>query len=589
MRIVARFVFLCSALGASVAILSAAGPDQQPAGGQVVVRVMTNDGRPVVDLTPADVTVRVDGRQREIKALDLVRPAETAASPTAAPAAAPAPVLPAPYATNSGSDASGASREFLVAIDDEGIAPGRDSLVREAVQTLVSQLSPSDAVGVVSMRRGGPSLAPTLNRAASSEMLGKIVAAGSSGESVNDFGCRTKAVLAGMSSLLQGAPAKRTILLFSSGVTPPTGDQIRETLGNQKNANESVCQVRQRELDDLGRAAVSSPAAVIVVFVPEAVANTAHLRDGEIGLENVAGVTNGEMVRMIGSGAEAMAKIAETSGIYYLATLEGDIGKDVRRVEARVSRDGLRVTARPVSAAAPAAAKAGSPRDMIRVATVYRDLPLRAAGFVSRQPGAKDLKVVALFEPDDPTLKITSAVVGLFDEKETLKAQWTAQPNELGRNPVIGALTAAPGTYRMRVAATDSNGKAGTADYTLTVGLPDAAPLKTSHMLLGIGENGFAPKLAFTSADASAIGFIELYNVSKDAKVDVTFEIISPGGEALGSGPGTVGPGAGDDARIAYGGFGIGTLEPGDYTMRATINVDGKQAGVAERTLRKLK
>jgi hypothetical protein len=57
----------------------------------------------------------------------------------------------------------------------------------------------------------------------------------------------------------------------------------------------------------------------------------------------------------------------------------------------------------------------------------------------------------------------------------------------------------------------------------------------------------------------------------------------------MGSGQGTVGAGAGDDARIAYGGFGIATLEPGDYTMRATINVDGKQAGVVTRTLRKLK
>lgn len=108
-------------------------------------------------------------------------------------------------------------------------------------------------------------------------------------------------------------------------------------------------------------------------------------------------------------------------------------------------------------------------------------------------------------------------------------------------------------------------------------------------MLLGVGQNGFAPKLAFTSADAAAIGFIELYNVAKDAKVEVTFEIIPPGGEPMGSGQGTVAPGNAEDARIAYGGFGIATLEPGDYTMRATINVDGKKAGVAERTLRKLK
>src|SRR5690606_24329452 len=102
---------------------------------------------------------------------------------------------------------------------------------------------------------------------------------GSPTESVIDFGCRSRAVLTGLSSLLQDAPATRTILLFSSGVTPPTGDQMRTALGQQKDADEAVCAVRQRDLDELGRVAATSPAAVIVVFVPEAVAKTAHLRD----------------------------------------------------------------------------------------------------------------------------------------------------------------------------------------------------------------------------------------------------------------------------------------------------------------------
>jgi hypothetical protein len=226
---------------------------------------------------------------------------------------------------------------------------------------------------------------------------------------------------------------------------------------------------------------------------------------------------------------------------------------------------------------------------MIRVPTVYRDVPIRAAAFVSRQQGAKDLKVVAIFEPEDASAKLSAAMVGLFDAKGTLKAQWTAQPAELGRSPVIAALTAAPGKYRMRVAATDASGKGGTTDYDLDVGLPDAPPVKLSHMLLGVGEGGFAPRLAFTAADAAAIGFIEIYGVSKDAQVETTFEIVKADGEVMGSGQGTVVAGPGDDARIAYGGFGLATVEPGDYTLRATIKVDGKPAGVASRTLRRLK
>jgi hypothetical protein len=556
---------------------------QERAGGQVVVRAVTGDGTPVMGL--------IDGRERAIASLELVRPAGGAApAGTGAPAVA-SPMLPAPYATNAVPAAgAGGGREFLIAIDDDGIAPGRDSLVRGAVENLMTHLSPSDAIGIVSLRRGGPRLAPTRDRAASNDALRKIVASGAVTESINDFGCRTKAVLSGLASLFEGAPANRTILLFSSGVTPPTGEQIRESLGKQKDADEAVCQVMQRDLDAVGRSAASSPAAIYVIFIPEAVANNAYLRTGESGLENVAGVTGGDMIRMVGAAPDAMTRIAETAGIYYLAGFAEALPADIRRIDARVAREGVKVVARPAGAAATtvtATAKAASPRDMIRTATVFRDLAIRAAGFASRQANATELMVLAVFEPEDPAVKLTAATVGLFDGKGTLRAQWTAEPGELQQAPVKGALAVPPGKYRMRVAATDAAGRGGTTDYDLLVELPDAPPVKTSHMLLGVSQGGFAPKLTFTSADATAIGFIELYGVAKDAKVEASFEIVKASGEVLGTGGGTVGAGKGDDARIAYGGFGIATLEPGDYTMRAIITVDGKQAGVVTRTLRK--
>jgi hypothetical protein len=239
-------------------------------------------------------------------------------------------------------------------------------------------------------------------------------------------------------------------------------------------------------------------------------------------------------------------------------------------------------------AASAAAGKALAPRDMIRAGTIYRDLPVRAAGFVSRQ-GPSDLKIVVLLEPEDASAKLASAVVGLVDDKGTVKAQWTAQANDLGRSPVAAALTAPAGRYRLRVAAIDTSGKGGTTEDDFTLQLTEMPPIRLSSMLLGVGQGGFSPKLAFSSADAAAIGYIEIYGATKDAKVETTFEIVKPDGEVMGSGAGTVGAGPAEDARIAYGGFGIATLEPGDYTMRATITVDGKQAGVATRTLRKLK
>lgn len=575
-------------LGAVVATagVPAAGRGTQDAGGaRVVVRAVTSDGQPVLDLKASDVSIRIDGRDRKVTALELVRPSAASAPTAAAPAAPPPSNLPAPYASNAAASAGATGgRELLILIDDEGIGTGREEPVRQAVTQLVQSLSPADRVGLLVLKQGGVNIAPSTQHAAVTAALPKIVTTGSSSESAMDLSCRTKVILGTLGGLFRDAPVERTVVLFSAGLSSTTGDQMRTF-----ESDSGVCQIRTNDLEELGKSATASPAQLVVVYHVEGMANPANLRNAQAGLENVAGVTGAEMFRMSGNAESIAERIAASAGTYYLASIEGAPGP-ARRVDARVSRDGIRVHARPIApAAAATTAKAGSPRDMIRTATVFREVAIRAAGFASRQQNAKELMVLALFEPEDPSVKLTAAIVGLFDEKGTLKAQWTARPEELQRSPIAGALAVAPGKYRMRVAATDASGKGGTTDYDLLVELPDAPPLETSHMLLGVGQGGFAPKLAFTSADAAAIGFIELYGVSKDAKVDASFEIIKADGEVLGTGQGTVAPGKGDDARIAYGGFGIATLEPGDYTMRATITVDGKQAGVATRTLRKLK
>jgi hypothetical protein len=604
MRVLTRSMFAAVVLGTAAVGLSAANDfTAQPASAQVVVRAVARDGQPVLDLKAGDVSVRVDGTEREVKSLELMRPPESTAA-AAAPVAStppPSPLAP-PYATNAAPEAAapGGGREVILLVDDEGIGPGREEQVRQAIAALVGGLTAADRVGLTAMKQGGVHVPPSPQHRAVLDALPRIVATGSPSETPINLACRTKVMLGTIGGLLRGAPAQRTIVLFSPGMAPISADAMRGSGRFDNNPTDTgLCQIRSNDLEELSRMAATSPAEFFVVYHSEGMANAANLSNAQAGLENVAGTTGGEMVRLTGTGEAAGTRIARASGFYYVATLEGAAGS-ARRVDARVNRDGVRVTARPLSVA-PAAAttKGGTPRDMIRVATVFRDVAIRAAGFVSRQQGANepkaaaqganDLKVVVLFEPEDPAVKLTAAMVGLFDEKGTLKAQWTAQPNELARSPVVAALTAAPGRYRMRVAASDSSARGGTTDYDLTVQLPEAAPVKTSHMLLGVGQGGFAPKLAFTSADAAAIGFIEIYDVAKNAKVEATFEIVKADGEVMGSGQGTVGAGPGEDARIAYGGFGVATLEPGDYTMRATINVDGKQAGVATRTLRKLK
>ena len=44
-----------------------------------------------------------------------------------------------------------------------------------------------------------------------------------------------------------------------------------------------------------------------------------------------------------------------------------------------------------------------------------------------------------------------------------------------------------------------------------------------------------------------------------------------------------------DDIRIAFSGFAIDSMPPGDLVMRAIVSLDGKPVGRALRTVRKVK
>jgi hypothetical protein len=585
---------LCVIGGVAISVWgSTASAAAQTTSGQVVVRAVTREGQPVTDLKPGDLSIKIDGKTREIKGLELVEPKAAAATGDAPAAAAPASTLPPPYTTNAASaPVPKGAREILIAVDDEGIGSGREGPVRDAVTALLDKLSPGDRVGLVAMKQGGLNLPPTTNHASIVEALPRLVTIGSANESEADLACRTKVMLGTLNGFLQGAGPERSVVFLSAAMVPPSMDSVKRLSSARDVQMDNVaCEIRPDDYDALGRTAASSAAQLFVVAYIEGLANGANRRAGQTGLESVAGVTGGEYIMLSGSTDVPGTRIARTAGTYYLADVDGATA-GARRVDAEVSRDGVKVVARPVAAeSAPGAALVGksvTTKDMIATAAVFRDLPLRSAGYVSRQPNSKDLKVMVLFEPETAGTKLTAGVVGLYSQAGKLVAQWTGRPEELGRSPVAAALTIAPGSYRMRVAAT-ADGKAGTTDTQIDVQLDDLAPLKIGDMVLGGNQGGFVPKLAFTSQDAAAVGLFEVYGVTKDTKLDVTFEIAKDAtGEPLGTGPGTVANGPGEDARIVYGGFGLAPVEPGDYTLRAVVTVDGKKAGVVTKTIRKV-
>lgn len=574
-----------SATAASLAVLllitvSSGTSSGQPAQRSVPVlidfRAVTDDGQPVLDLKGPDVMLKVDGRARDVKSLQLIQRA--AGARTNSP-------LPPPFSSNALSDAS---RDLVLLIDDDSIAPGREPPVREAVAHLTAGLTGRDRVALFGVRPGGLNVGLTSDRARIRSALTSMVGQARSSESAGDVTCRTRLAL----QTLQAALGKTawesppTVVFFSSGLSAPDSS-VRTNLAT----GSALCIVTPNDYQQVATAVTASRTDFYVVIVVDGAASTAS-SSLTAGMESLAGVTGAQIIRLTGSSEAAMTRVTREASSYYVLAFDPEGNERngaTHRVEVRVGRDRMKVRARPEVVIAKAGAAAAGPRDMLRTADVFRDLPLRAAAYASRGSDDKSVKVVTLFEPHEPSTMLSAAMIGLYDEKGKLTAQWTAQPAELSKSPVVAALTAPPGLYRLRVAATDSAGRSGSTDYELRAQLKPADPLRTSAMMLGVPQSGsFLPKLQF-GADPAAVAAVEIYGVPKGAALTVQLELAaSEQGPAMATAPASLGAGPSEDARAAYGGFTIGPLDPGDYMLRAILLLDGKEAGRVTQTLRKV-
>jgi hypothetical protein len=550
-------------------------------------RAIGSTGAPILDLKPADISLKIGGRQRDVQSLDLI---QFGGGQVAADGTALAP-MPPPFASNHPADRG---RSVILIVDDESIPPNREQPVRDAIGALLDNLSGRDVVSLLVVSKGKLDAGPTARHDSIRAALGKFVGQARQSETVDDAACRTQraigAIQSVMGSLSGGAPTN--IVFISGGLTAPVSGEptTRKITGGA-----TACEIRRNLFDDTAAAANKASADLYIAYLPPDFQGGTTAA-AETGIETLAGAAGNALIRLSGNSKVEMARVVRETSAYYLASFVPDAAERTgaaARVELRVTRENVKVRARSeVSIAkgvdAPADAKAPSPRDMLRVATVYRDLPIRAVAYAARDVGDKDLKLVVMFEPFEANLALASAAVGLFDGKGKL-ITWIAQPADLGGRRVTAALTVPTGPYRVRVAATDGSGRAGTIDQSLTVELEKGdPPVLMSALVLGAPiQQGFAPRLLY-EAETSALGYCEVYGVPKSAAVTATIEIAqSASGPAVATAPARVSPPRDDGRRVVLGEIPIGSLRPGDHLVRVVVSVDGKPVGRVVRTLRK--
>jgi hypothetical protein len=550
-------------------------------GVKVDFRVMNAEGQPVRDLKAEEVTLRVDGKPRQIRSLDLVDLTSAAGG-----ASVTAPSVPPPYTSNVGRGGA-AARDVLFLFDEESVAPGREGVLREAAEQLITAFSERDRVGMASVRQGGPSAGISGDRSGVRAGLAKLAGYSSGKETGADLTCRTARTVQNLQSIFGSfAGGNAAIIVFLS--TNVAALQSGQTARLGQESGSGLCQLRLEDFNRLGAAANASRASFYVVELTEALAVGAP-PEASGGLENLAGSAGGELVRLSGSGEAQMARIARDTSVYYIATFEPEAAERTgtnRRVDLRVGREGVRVRTRPEITIAKA--QKMTPRDMIRVANPFLDLPLRAAAFSSRNTGDGKIKVIALFEPAESGVALGAAMVGLFDEKGKLTAQWTADRDELTRRTAMAALAAPPGKYRMRVAATDSSGRSGAVDVDILAALVSVGSVQLSDLVLGTTGEAGAPTLQFQDED-QAVAMVELYGrPTKPLKayIEVLPSLEGERIEAAALAPSATSE---QDRFILSAGVSLGTLAPGDYIVRATVAVEGEPEGQVMHTLRKAK
>ncbi len=547
------------------------GAGAKPTAGPATVEFVatTADGQLVTDLTADQITLRVGNRDRVVSALQLVRFDNTAT---------PASALPAPFGTNNITDGG---RTFMIIVDEESLRPGLEDVVRNAVTDVEKTLSPADRLSLFTIPRGTTSLPPTTDRAAFAAALARIQGRQKATMTASDRRCHTRDTLNSVQSLLQGAAT-------TSGVTPVlffTTGMVGAAAGSGS-GGATDCTVQTSDFQKMGPAADQARAQLYVLRAEQ----TGDRTTSE-GLENLTGVTGGRLLYVAGTEGGAMNRvITETSG-YYIATFQAEANERTgasARLDLSTSRADVTLNTR-ATVAIPRGAAAVTPESMLRELTVHRQFGLRVVGIPSRHEGdpVNDMKVFALAQTVDPSVKLAAASAALYDPLGKLVSQWTALPAELQRPLLAAAIPVPSGTYRLRMAAVDTTGRAATADYELNVTTAAAGPATLGGLMMGtVASGSFAPIITVTD-QKEIVAVFELYGRPAGpfgAVVEILSDLNSP---AITNAPPQPSATQIEDKFMFMATLPVGDLKPGDYILRAQLAFEGQPTGTLTRTIRK--
>ncbi len=590
----------------------------------VDVSVVDSQGRPVLGLAPEDFDIKVDGRKRQVISTEyLGRDLEP-------PAAKPRPVH---YSTNEG---TAPGRLVLLLVDRGNIGRGSGRLALDAADRFLGTLAPSDRVGLAVVPGPGPSIEFTGEHAQIRQALKHIVGQGDRAgfqvplsealalvqyndrlrwQQFVDLECgrfmipqqvdqciqqmeaeASQVVLNYRERSLQSKRALETVFISLKGVGgPKTVVLISEGLGT-----ESPAEVR-RLAEAAGEAQITlfvlmlDSSGVDAAYRKEQLATTEEREMEAASLYDLAGLSRGAVLQVIGSADTPFQRIARELMGYYLVGFEPDASdRDGKSHEVRVDvrRDQVTVRSRgllSIPATPP------SPQQVIaqalRTPLVERGLGVKVATFARPAPGGKvKLLLAAEVVRANRPVSVGFVLVAAGGKVAASRMVPGLTGGEGDSLPFAGEATVDPGTYTLRLAAVDAAGRRGSVHHEAKAAVVSAGGLLISDLLLAApGTGAMRPAVDFEAGASGVLALVELAGADAAALsgASVALELCeSADGAAVLRVPAQASEPDKDGIRVVRVSIAGGLLPPGEYVARAAVSADGKPVAALTRPFR---
>jgi VWFA-related protein len=602
----------------------------------VDVSVIDRSGRPVSGLEAADFNLTIDGKPRRLASAQFISLAKHAEE---------APAVLLSYSSNA---SAVGGRLIAIAIDQANIRVGAGKRAIDAAQRFVAELNTSDRVALYTIPGAGPLVDFTSNRGVVQMLLGKVTGiatpevgvrglgitevfalergdervmtevvdreCGSSRsvEEVNlcrrqieieahevlaDVKTRTRDSIVGLRVLLERlalVPSPKTVVLVSEGL------------------------MLDREVTQLSwvpaLAARGQVSLYVLQILPPPIDSANHrvsaTRDADIelarqGLGYLAGLARGEVYNVSGPADFAFARIlTELSGYYLLSFYPepGDRGGRTHNIKVTVpGRSNLTIRARKEFVID--ATKTMTPEEVVaetlRSPLLATDIGVKLTTYNFWDPAEQKMRIVMATELDRSMNPSGAVSLGyaMVDEKGALATTEfvpavTAPVRDSRYQNYMAAAVVPRGRYTVKLGVVDDAGKKGSIEHTFDANVESVGQVRIGGPLLAARDNDTGPLRPAINGDFSSDilhAYFEFYSDAPEqlSNTSVVVEVAQQDvGRTLETAPLTFQPQTDPRVRVGEASVTIALLPPGDYVVRAVVNVFGRKAGQVVRPFR---